>query len=114
MSPLGTINHIYQRWKYSDLVFEEKYQKVGILCYSEVEVESSKVGSSPAALAVEEVDEEEFLCGPELHLLSGSENVLGGGGGGSSAAPRCPPVRRTLGAVICDGQKRRRERGGLE
>lgn len=30
---------------------------------------------SPAALAVEEVDEEEFLCGPELHPLSESENV---------------------------------------
>lgn len=30
----------------------------------------------PAALAVEEVDEEEFLFGPELHPLSGSEDVL--------------------------------------
>lgn len=29
----------------------------------------------PAALAVEEVDEEEFLCGPVLHPLSGFENV---------------------------------------
>lgn len=33
------------------------------------------MSSSPAAFAVEEVDEEEFLCGPELHPLSGSENV---------------------------------------
>lgn len=30
---------------------------------------------SPAAPAVEEVDEEEFLCGPELHLLADSENA---------------------------------------
>lgn len=31
--------------------------------------------TSPAASAVEEVDEEEFLFGPELHPLSDSENV---------------------------------------
>lgn len=29
----------------------------------------------PAALAVEEVDEEEFLCGPVLHPLADFENV---------------------------------------
>lgn len=43
-----------------------------------VDPEGSHLGSRkplPAALAVEEVDEEEFLCGPELHPLSGSENV---------------------------------------
>lgn len=43
-----------------------------------VDPEGSHLGSRkplPAALAVEEVDEEEFLCGPELHPLSGSEDV---------------------------------------
>lgn len=29
---------------------------------------------SPAAFAVEAADEEEFLCGPELRRLSGSES----------------------------------------
>lgn len=37
-------------------------------------------GGSPAALAVEEVDEEEFLGGPELHLLAGSQHVPRGAG----------------------------------
>lgn len=36
---------------------------------------SCSVSCSPAALVVEEVDEEEFLCGPVLHPLAGSENV---------------------------------------
>lgn len=43
-----------------------------------VDPEGGQLGSRkplPAALAVEEEDEEEFLCGPELHPLSGSEDV---------------------------------------
>lgn len=43
-----------------------------------VDPEGSHLGTRkplPAALAVEEVDEEEFLCGPELHPLSGFEHV---------------------------------------
>lgn len=47
----------------------------------------------PAAPAVEEVDEEEFLCGPELHPFSGSQHVQRRGGKLRPAEARRRPPR---------------------
>lgn len=65
---------------------------------------------SPAALVVEEVDEEEFLVGLVLHLLSDPENVQRGQGQGDPVV--LTPRPRHLGVHDLCGMKARG--GGTE